>query len=235
MISADFVTEVERNSRPLPDRSRWGDRCAWRPETPHRASFMEPVVLCDCSLVTVSLRSVRLGEICDRQSTRLSRCHRPADRDGGSSFPDGETSAPHADGRDVTRCDRPNCRNTAAANEWLQSTGHNSPAENNRFFLNHRPCDGPPLARWTSPSRRHSAKRPRAADHAPSPAFEPGCVAHVVALCPALWPDTPARLAKLPSDDSRHGSHSNRTAARGDADRKEQSHPFSRQILRRGA
>ena len=85
----------------------------------------------------------------------------------------------------LTRCDRPNYRNTAAANEWSQGTGRSSPAENNRIFLNHRPCDGPPLARCTS-LFRHPAKRPRAADNAPSPAFEPGCVAHVVGLCPAL-------------------------------------------------
>ena len=168
MISADSVTRVERcsatmqrDSSPLLNRSRWGGRCASRPETPHRASFLEPVVPCDCSLVTVSLRSVRLGEICDRQSSWLSRCHRPVDRDGRNAFPVDETSAPHADGRDVTRCDRPNCRNTAAANEWSQGTGHSSPAENNRIFLKLRLCDGPPLARWTS-LRRHPAKRPHA-------------------------------------------------------------------------
>ena len=41
-----------------------------RPETPHRASLLEPVVPCDCSRVTARIQSVRLGEICDRQSTR---------------------------------------------------------------------------------------------------------------------------------------------------------------------
>ena len=234
MISADSVTEVERNSRPLSDRSRWGDRCAWHPETPHRASFLEPVVPCDCSLVTVSLRSVRRDERFDRQSMPLSRCHPQVDRDGGNSFQADATNTPHVDGLDVTHCDRRDYRTSAAANNLSRRTEHSSPAENNRIFLKIRLCDGPPLARWTS-LRRHPAKRPHAADNSPSPAFEPGCAARVVGLCRAPSRGTPARLAKLPSDDSRHGTHSNRTAAKRGADRKEQSHPFSRQILRRGA
>lgn len=81
----------------------------------------------------------------------------------------------------------------------------------------------------------YPARSLRPAGDAPSPALEPGCAARIVGLCRSPSPGTPARRPKLPSDDSHHGTHSNRTAARGDADRKEQSHPFSRQILCRGA
>jgi hypothetical protein len=164
----------------------------------------------------------------------FSQCPRPVDRDGGDSTPVGETSALHAGGLDVRRCGRPNCRMSAAANERSQKTVYSNPVENNRIFLNFRLCDGPPRARYTS-LRRHPVKRPCAANHAPLPACEPACVAHVVGLSRSPSPGTPARLAKPPSDDSRHGTHANSTAAMGDTERNVQSHPFSRQILCRGA
>ena len=75
----------------------------------------------------------------------------------------------------------------------------------------------------------------RPAGDVPSPALEPGCAARIDGLCRSPSPGMPARLPKLPSDDSRHGSRTNSTAAKGGQDRKEQSHPFSRQILLRGA
>ena len=172
---------------------------------------------CDCSRVTARIRSVRRGDIRDRQSTPFSPRLRPVGRDAGSSFPVGETSASHAGGRDVTRCGRPNCRNTAAANEWSQETEYSSPAENSRIFPNHRLCDGPPLARWKS-LLRHPEKRPRPVDDAPSPAFEPGCVARIVGLCHSRSPGRPGQPARHPSDEPRCGSRMNNTAATHRAD-----------------
>lgn len=140
----------------------------------------------------------------------LSRRHPQVDRDGGNSFQADATNTPHVDGLDVTHCDRLDYRKSAAANNLSRRTGHSSPAENNRIFLKIRLCDGPPLARWTS-LRRHPAKRPHAADDAPSPAFEPDCVARRRALpCSVDRYNWPARQTSQRRFASRHSHEQNR-------------------------